>query len=94
MYTRNNEEDCEKSKYYIENFDNEIIILNILPLNPYINNFPRYKRTLLEEVACILANNPTLKVKSLIALPYDNSELSNFELWMIVGMIDLSQEFL
>ncbi len=59
---------------------------------PNVSNFKDFKRTLLEWVAIILAKNPTAKVNSLIAIPYNPYKPQPYERWTLKGMLDLEKE--
>jgi len=59
---------------------------------PNISNFKDFKRTLLEWVAIFLAKDPTAKVNSYIAIPYNPYEPEPYERWTLKGMLDLPNE--
>lgn len=71
---------------------NEIHLFDLKTAKPNISNFKDFKRTLLEWVAIILAQNPTAKIHSYIAIPYNPYYPEPYQRWTLKGMLDLSQE--
>lgn len=59
---------------------------------PNAGGFKEFKRTLLEWVAAILAENPKVKVNTFIAIPYNPDEPKPYTRWTMRGMIDLENE--
>ncbi|RKZ01741.1 MAG: TdeIII family type II restriction endonuclease, partial [Candidatus Hydrothermota bacterium] len=59
---------------YLEDANGEIHLFDIKTAKPNISNFRDFKRTLLEWVAIVLAENPNAKVHSYIAIPYNPYE--------------------
>jgi len=54
--------------------------------------FKEFKRTLLEWVAVVLAENPKADVNTLIAIPYNPYDPKPYSRWTMAGMLDLDHE--
>lgn len=81
-----------KIDLYLENQNNEIHIFDLKTTKPNISGFKDHKRTLLEWVAIILAQEPAAKVHSYIAIPYNPYYPAPYERWTLKGMLDLPNE--
>jgi len=81
-----------KVDLYLETQTNEIHLFDLKTAKPNISNFKDFKRTLLEWVAIILAQNPTAKIHSYIAIPYNPYHPEPYQRWTLKGMLDLPQE--
>jgi len=81
-----------KADLYLESQNNEIHLFDLKTAKPNISNFKDFKRTLLEWVAIILAQNPTAKIHSYIAIPYNPYHPEPYQRWTLRGMLDLPQE--
>jgi hypothetical protein len=81
-----------KVDLYLETSNNEIHIFDLKTVKPNISGFKDHKRTLLEWIAIILAQNPTAKVHSYIAIPYNPYHPKPYDRWTMKGMLDLPQE--
>lgn len=69
-----------------------VYLFDIKTAKPNAGGFKEFKRTLLEWTAASLADNPTLDVKSLIAIPYNPYEPQLYNRWTMRGMLDLEHE--
>lgn len=76
----------------IEDFDGELFLFDIKTAKPNKGSFKEFKRTLLEWVAIILAQNPNAKVNTAIAIPYNPYEPKPYSRWTMAGMLDLNYE--
>ncbi len=76
----------------IETDTGELFLFDIKTAKPNAGGFKEFKRTLLEWVAVILANNPAAKVNPLIAIPYNPYEPEKYNRWTMRGMLDLPNE--
>jgi len=76
----------------IQTKNNELFLFDIKTAKPNAGGFKEFKRTLLEWVAVILASNPTTKVNSFIAIPYNPYEPEKYNRWTMCGMLDLDNE--
>ncbi len=70
----------------------ELFLFDIKTAKPNAGGFKEFKRTLLEWVAVILADNPIAKVNTLIAIPYNPYEPEKYNRWTMRGMLDLPNE--
>lgn len=76
----------------IQTKEDELFLFDIKTAKPNAGGFKEFKRTLLEWVAVILALNPSAKVNSLIAIPYNPYEPEKYNRWTMRGMLDLENE--
>jgi len=81
-----------KVDLFIQNKDGNIYLFDIKTAKPNISNFKDFKRTLLEWIAIYLSKNPSAKVNSYIAIPYNPYEPRPYERWTLRGMLDLENE--
>jgi len=72
--------------------DNTVYLFDIKTAKPNAGGFKEFKRTLLEWVATTLAVNPTAKVQTIIAIPYNPYEPQPYNRWTMRGMLDLENE--
>ncbi len=76
----------------LETYDGDIILFDLKTVKPNVGNFKEFKRTLLEWVAAILAQNPQANVASAIAIPYNPYRPNPYNRWTLRGMLDLRHE--
>lgn len=69
-----------------------IYLVDIKTAKPNAGGFKEFKRTLLEWVAVVLADNPDADVQTLIAIPYNPYEPQPYNRWTMRGMLDLDNE--
>jgi type II restriction enzyme len=81
-----------KVDLYLETQDTEIHLFDLKTAKPNISNFKDFKRTLLEWVAIVLAQNPTAKIYSYVAIPYNPYHPEPYQRWTLKGMLDLPRE--
>ena len=81
-----------KVDLFLQGFDNDIHLFDLKTAKPNISNFKDFKRTLLEWIAILLYKNPTAKIHSYIAIPYNPYEPKPYQRWTLKGMLDLKQE--
>lgn len=72
--------------------DNKYYLFDLKTAKPNAGGFKEFKRTLLEWVAAILAENTKADVNTLIAIPYNPYEPEPYSRWTMRGMLDLEQE--
>jgi hypothetical protein len=77
---------------YLESSEDEIYLIDIKTAKPNKGGFKEFKRTLLEWVAVVLADNPDAKINTLIAIPYNPYEPKPYSRWTMAGMLDLEKE--
>ncbi len=81
-----------KVDLYLETTDATIHLFDLKTAKPNISNFKDFKRTLLEWVAIILAQQPDANIQSYIAIPYNPYHPEPYQRWTMKGMLDLTQE--
>jgi type II restriction enzyme len=77
---------------WLENKSGELFLFDIKTAKPNAGGFKEFKRTLLEWVAVILAENPKAKINTFIAIPYNPYEPKDYNRWTMRGMLDLENE--
>lgn len=81
-----------KVDLFVQSYDGTFHLFDLKTVKPNISNFKDFKRTLLEWVAIFLAKDPSIKVNSYIAIPYNPYEPKPYERWTLKGMLDLDNE--
>ena len=69
-----------------------VYLCDIKTAKPNAGGFKEFKRTLLEWVACVLADDKDIDIHSIIAIPYNPYEPKPYSRWTMRGMIDLDNE--
>ncbi len=77
---------------FLESNEGEIFLIDIKTAKPNKGGFKEFKRTLLEWTATVLAEKPTAKINTLIAIPYNPYEPKPYSRWTMAGMLDLEHE--
>ncbi len=77
---------------YLENESGEIFLFDLKTVKPNRGGFKEFKRTLLEWVGVVLAENPKAIVSTYIAIPYNPYEPKPYSRWTMAGMLDLEHE--
>ncbi len=72
--------------------DNEVYYIDLKTAKPNAGDFKGYKRTLLEWAAAAMAEDPEIKINTLLAIPYNPYAPKPYQRWTIRGMIDLDKE--
>ena len=67
-------------------------LFDLKTAKPNKGGFKEFKRTLLEWVAIVLADNPSAEISTFIAIPYNPYEPKPYTRWTMRGMIDLKNE--
>ena len=70
----------------------ELYFFDIKSAKPNSNEFKQFKRTSLEWVAVTLAENPSAKINTGIAIPYNPYAPEPYARWTMRGMLDLQEE--
>ncbi|MDX2305609.1 MAG: TdeIII family type II restriction endonuclease [Microscillaceae bacterium] len=81
-----------KVDLYLETQNDEIHLFDLKTAKPNISNFKDFKRTLLEWIAIILAQNPNAQVHSYVSIPYNPYHPEPYQRWTVKGMLDLPQK--
>lgn len=77
---------------YLKTHNDEIFLFDIKTAKPNMGGFKEFKRTLLEWAGVMLYENPSCKINTLIAIPYNPYEPKPYSRWTMAGMLDLEQE--
>jgi type II restriction enzyme len=77
---------------YLEDESGEIFLFDLKTVKPNRGGFKEFKRTLLEWVGVVLAENTKAKVNTFIAIPYNPYEPKPYSRWTMAGMLDLENE--
>jgi len=72
--------------------DGKLYLFDLKTAKPNAGGFKEFKRTLLEWVAAIFAENPEADISTLIAIPYNPYEPEPYSRWTMRGMLDLECE--
>lgn len=75
-----------------ESKEGDYFLFDIKTAKPNAGGFKEFKRTLLEWVAVMLADNPKANVNTFIAIPYNPYEPEPYNRWTMRGMLDLGNE--
>jgi len=81
-----------KVDVFIEDKFGELFLFDIKTAKPNVGGFKEFKRTLLEWVAAVLADDPKKKVNTAIAIPYNPYEPKPYTRWTMRGMLDMEKE--
>ena len=81
-----------KVDVYLKSTKDELFLIDIKTAKPNRGAFKEFKRTVLEWVACALAENPKAEVNTLIAIPYNPYAPNPYSRWTMAGMLDLDNE--
>ena len=76
----------------IESKKGEYFFFDIKTAKPNAGEFKGFKRTLLEWVSVVLANNPKAIVNTFVAIPYNPYDPKPYNRWTMRGMLDLPNE--
>jgi len=81
-----------KVDVFLEDKNGEVYLFDIKTVKPNKGSFKEFKRTLLEWAAVKLAQNPSVKINTLIAIPYNPYHPKEYSRWTMAGMLDLNLE--
>lgn len=76
----------------LEDAKEELFLFDIKTAKPNAGGFKEFKRTLLEWTATVLTERSTVKINTIIAIPYNPYEPKPYNRWTIRGMLDLEKE--
>lgn len=83
-----------KVDLFVEDNSGDLFLFDIKTAKPNAGQFKEFKRTLLEWVAVVLADDPSKNVTTAVAIPYNPYYPKPYARWTIRGMLDLDQELL
>ncbi len=81
-----------KVDLFLQKQTGEIFLFDLKTAKPNKGNFKDFKRTLLEWIVIILAADPSAKISSYIAIPYNPYHPKPYQRWTMKGMLDLPKE--
>ena len=81
-----------KVDLFLRDKNDNIFLFDLKTAKPNIGDFKYFKRTLLEWIAIYLLENPSAKINSFIAIPYNPYYPNPYERWTLKGMLDLKNE--
>ncbi len=81
-----------KIDVFLKSKTNELYLMDIKTAKPNAGGFKEFKRTLLEWVAVVLADDPGLKIHTFISIPYNPYAPKPYSRWTMRGMLDLDNE--
>lgn len=76
----------------LQSHGGEMFFFDIKSAKPNKGEFMGFKRTLLEWVGVILAQNPDAQIDTMIAIPYNPYEPKPYSRWTMAGLLDLDKE--
>lgn len=79
---------------FVEANDGTEYYFDLKTAKPNIGEFVGFKRTLLEWVAIRGAQNPNVKVNTMLAIPYNPYEPEPYQRWTLQGLFDIPNEIL
>jgi type II restriction enzyme len=79
---------------FLETKDGMELFFEIKTAKPNIDVFKSVKRQLLEWVAMRGSENPDVKIRTIVAIPYNPYEPEPYERWTLHGLFDLKEEVL
>lgn len=89
-----NEVKLTKVDIWLESKDEELYLIDMKTAKPNIGEFKGFKRTLLEWAAVEMAKNHSVKINTLIAIPYNPYHPEPYNRWTMKGLFDLPKEIL
>ena len=81
-----------KVDIFLERKSGEMYLFDLKTAKPNKDAFKGFKRTLLEWVAIVFAQNPQANINTLIAIPYNPYAPKPYSRWTMAGMLDLAYE--
>ena len=72
--------------------ENEVFLFDLKTAKPNISGFEKHKQDMLEWAAAILYNNPNVKVRIIIAIPYNPYEPEPYKRWTLRGMLETENQ--
>jgi len=79
---------------FVQKQDGTEYYFEVKTAKPNINEFAGIKKQLLEWIAMRGSQNPNIKIKTIVAIPYNPYEPKPYERWTLQGLFDLRQEVL
>lgn len=89
-----NEVNLTQVDIWLENYEDELFLIDLKTAKPNKSDFQKFKRTLLEWTAAELARKPKVVVNTIIGIPYNPYEPKPYKRWTQKGMLDPNHEIL
>ena len=89
-----NEANLTQVDIWLENYEDELFLIDLKTAKPNKGDFQKFKRTLLEWTAAELAKDPEVVVNTMIGIPYNPYEPKPYKRWTQKGMLDSNHEVL
>ncbi len=89
-----NEVNLTQVDIWLENYEDELFLIDLKTAKPNKGDFQKFKRTLLEWTAAELARKPKAVVNTMIGIPYNPYEPKPYKRWTQKGMLDPNHEIL
>ena len=91
--TKRKQKPVKADLYFVDNHDAHYLF-DLKTVKPNISDFKDYKRTMLEWAGIAMTANPSIKINTIVAIPYNPYEPEPYERWTMKGMFDLRNEIL
>ena len=72
--------------------EDEVFLVDLKTAKPNISDFEKYKQNTLEWAASIMYNNPNIKIRIIIAIPYNPYEPEPYRRWTLRGMLETENQ--
>ena len=89
-----NEVNLTQVDIWLEDYEDELFLIDLKTAKPNKGDFQKFKRTLLEWTAAELARKPKAVVNTMIGIPYNPYEPKPYRKWTQKGMLDPNHEIL
>ena len=89
-----NEVNLTQVDIWLEDYEDELFLIDLKTAKPNKGDFQKFKRTLLEWTAAELARKPKAVVNTMIGIPYYPYEPKPYRRWTQKGMLDPNHEIL
>jgi len=81
-----------KVDLFLVSKEDEVFMFDLKTVKPNKGDFISYKRNMLEWLAVYFYRHSTVKVNTLISIPYNPYEPEPYKRWTMKGMLDLKEE--
>jgi type II restriction enzyme len=81
-----------KVDLYVESKKGEVYLFDLKTVKPNKNDFEKFKQTLLEWAGICLTKDKTIKINTLLGIPYNPFYPKPYQTWTMRAMIDTKYE--
>ncbi|MDR1553623.1 MAG: TdeIII family type II restriction endonuclease [Prevotellaceae bacterium] len=81
-----------KADLYVKSNDNEIYLFDLKTVKPNKGDFEKFKQTLLTWAGICLTKDKTIKINTLLGIPYNPFYPKPYKTWTMRAMVDVEQE--